>query len=48
MADGAGGDSRRWQTMGDDVAIDGRWRSAAVDKAGGGKRWWLVTIDSGK
>ena len=47
MADGAGGDSERWQTVVDDRAIDGK-QQMVVNRASCGKWWWLAMTDDGR
>ena len=49
--DRAGDGNIWWQTVVDEVAVDGRRlrrRQTTVDGASDEKRWWLTTIDSGR
>ena len=48
MVDGVGGDSGLWQIVGDHVAINGRWRSAAADGGGRGRRWKMVVASDNR
>ena len=41
-ADGASSNSGQWYTVGDDVAINGRWQSVEADSGGRGRQWKTV------